>query len=69
MGPHACARHHTHELQPLVLLLLITHLCCRWRWRDDDLSAPDMSNIIKIHNNNNEQAWQEILKWEAMHAR
>ncbi|XP_003976893.1 cytochrome c-type heme lyase [Takifugu rubripes] len=40
-----------------------------WRWRDDDLSAPDMSNIIKIHNNNNEQAWQEILKWEAMHAR
>lgn len=28
-----------------------------------------MSNIIKIHNSNNEQAWQEILKWEAMHAR
>lgn len=49
--------------------MLITRLCCRWRWRDDDLTAPDMSNIIKIHNNNNEQAWQEILKWEAMHAR
>lgn len=44
-------------------------VCCRWRWRDDDLTAPDMTNIIKIHNNNNEQAWQEILKWEAMHAR
>ncbi len=43
-------------------------LCCRWRWRDDDLSAQDMTNIIKIHNTNNEQAWQEILKWEAMHA-
>ncbi|XP_024117533.1 cytochrome c-type heme lyase isoform X1 [Oryzias melastigma] len=39
-----------------------------WRWRDEDLAAPDMTNIIKIHNKNNEQAWQEILKWEAMHA-
>lgn len=43
-------------------------LCCRWRWREDDLAAEDMTNIIKIHNKNNEQAWQEILKWEAMHA-
>lgn len=43
-------------------------LCRRWRWRDDELAADDMSNIIKIHNKNNEQAWQEILKWEAMHA-
>lgn len=43
-------------------------LCCRWRWRDDDLSKGDMTNIIKIHNQNNEQAWQEILKWEALHA-
>ncbi|XP_054607367.1 holocytochrome c-type synthase [Nothobranchius furzeri] len=39
-----------------------------WRWRDDDLAAQDMTNIIKIHNQNNEQAWQEILKWEALHA-
>ncbi|TNN39588.1 Proteasome subunit beta type-4 [Liparis tanakae] len=39
-----------------------------WRWREDDLGAQDMSNIIKIHNTNNEQAWQEILKWEALHA-
>uniref|UniRef100_A0A3B4FE32 Holocytochrome c-type synthase n=1 Tax=Pundamilia nyererei TaxID=303518 RepID=A0A3B4FE32_9CICH len=37
-----------------------------WRWRDDDLSKGDMTNIIKIHNQNNEQAWQEILKWEAL---
>ncbi|PWA27979.1 hypothetical protein CCH79_00017535, partial [Gambusia affinis] len=40
----------------------------RWRWRDDDLAPQDMTNIIKIHNQNNEQAWQEILKWEALHA-
>uniref|UniRef100_A0A3Q2P9P8 Holocytochrome c-type synthase n=1 Tax=Fundulus heteroclitus TaxID=8078 RepID=A0A3Q2P9P8_FUNHE len=39
-----------------------------WRWRDDDLAPHDMTNIIKIHNQNNEQAWQEILKWEALHA-
>ncbi|KAJ8278001.1 hypothetical protein GJAV_G00082660 [Gymnothorax javanicus] len=40
-----------------------------WRWKDDDLAPEDMSNIIKIHNQNNEQAWQEILKWEALHAK
>lgn len=28
-----------------------------------------MDHIIKIHNANNEQAWQEVLKWEALHAR
>ncbi|XP_066539232.1 holocytochrome c-type synthase [Hoplias malabaricus] len=39
-----------------------------WRWKDDELSQPDMTNIIKIHNRNNEQAWEEILKWEAQHA-
>merc|ERR1711872_758747 len=27
-----------------------------------------MSNIIKIHNRNNEDAWQEVLKWEALRA-
>lgn len=48
--------------------LIIFALSCRWRWRDDDLAADDMTNIIKIHNKNNEQAWHEILKWEAMHA-
>ncbi|CAB1441403.1 unnamed protein product [Pleuronectes platessa] len=39
-----------------------------WRWREDDLAPVDMNNIIKIHNRNNEQAWEEILRWEAMHA-
>ncbi|KAG5847378.1 cytochrome c-type heme lyase-like isoform X1 [Anguilla anguilla] len=40
-----------------------------WRWKEDDLAPTDMTNIIKIHNQNNEQAWQEILKWEALHAK
>lgn len=39
-----------------------------WRWKDEDLTQDDMKNIIKIHNRNNEQAWEEIMKWEAMHA-
>lgn len=55
-----------------------------WNWKDhiegkdpqyegkkgDDAKfhGKDMSNIIKIHNANNETAWQEILKWEgALH--
>lgn len=38
-----------------------------WRWEKDDLKPNDMENIIKIHNANNEQAWQEVLKWEALH--
>lgn len=40
-----------------------------WRWQKDDLAPKDMDDIIKIHNANNEQAWQEVLKWEALHAR
>lgn len=39
-----------------------------WRWKNDDLSPKDMDDIIKIHNANNEQAWMEVLKWEALHA-
>lgn len=38
-----------------------------WRWKDDDIKAEDMDHIIKIHNINNEDAWREVLKWEAMH--
>ncbi|KAK4876344.1 hypothetical protein RN001_012766 [Aquatica leii] len=34
---------------------------------DDQLSQRDMDHIIKIHNANNEQAWKEVLKWEALH--
>jgi cytochrome c heme-lyase len=38
-----------------------------WRWKEDTLSPNDMEHIIRIHNVNNEQAWNEILKWEARH--
>lgn len=40
-----------------------------WRWKKDDLKPHDMDHIIKLHNANNEQAWREVLKWEAMHAK
>lgn len=40
-----------------------------WRWKKEDINQKDMGDIIKIHNANNEQAWQEVLKWEALHAR
>lgn len=40
-----------------------------WRWREADLRPQDMAHIIRIHNANNEMAWQEVLKWEALHAR
>jgi len=39
-----------------------------WQWGPDDIKSNDMDHIIKIHNANNESAWQEVLKWEAMHA-
>jgi len=37
-----------------------------WRFGPDDIKQEDMSHIIKIHNANNEAAWQEVLKWEAL---
>jgi cytochrome c heme-lyase len=40
-----------------------------WVWQKDDIKQKDMADIIKIHNANNEQAWQEVLKWEALHAK
>lgn len=39
-----------------------------WKWQQDEVQENDMANIIRIHNANNESAWQEILKWEALHA-
>jgi cytochrome c heme-lyase len=39
-----------------------------WKWKDDDVSADTMKHIIRIHNVNNEAAWREVLKWEALHA-
>ncbi|CAF2393281.1 unnamed protein product [Rotaria sp. Silwood2] len=39
-----------------------------WRWQDDELTPVDMENIVRMHNINNELAWLEVLKWEALHA-
>jgi len=38
-----------------------------WQWGPEDINAKDMEQIIKIHNANNEKAWEEVLKWERMH--
>lgn len=38
-----------------------------WKWKKEDIQQKDMNDIIKIHNANNEEAWQEVLKWEALH--
>ena len=40
-----------------------------WNWKETDkdgekIQQRDMDNIIKIHNINNERAWEEVLKWE-----
>ncbi|KAF7493511.1 Cytochrome c-type heme lyase [Sarcoptes scabiei] len=46
-----------------------------WKWREavegqdesidkEKFTSKDMTNIIKIHNFNNEMAWKEVLKWE-----
>lgn len=45
-----------------------------WNWKsetqDDKFKGKDMSEIIKIHNANNEAAWEELLKWErVLHAK
>jgi len=39
-----------------------------WQWKEGDIEQKDMNAIINIHNANNEQAWREVLKWEALHA-
>lgn len=37
---------------------------------DSKFHGKDMSEIIKIHNANNESAWKEVLKWErALHSK
>ena len=39
-----------------------------WKYSQEELKPEDLKHIITIHNRNNEDAWQEILKWEALHA-
>lgn len=41
----------------------------RWRWKEDEPEEDDIKNIVTIHNANNEQAWQEVLKWEMFHCK
>jgi len=45
-----------------------------WNWKEaveskDGFAPKDMNDIIRIHNINNEQAWQEVLKWELLHCK
>jgi len=40
-----------------------------WKFSEEQLKPEDMQHIITIHNKNNEDAWNEILKWEALHAK
>ena len=40
-----------------------------WKYSEEELKPEDMRHIITIHNKNNEDAWQEVLKWEALHAK
>lgn len=46
-----------------------------WNWKEqvgavDPFKGKDMTEIIKIHNANNESAWMEVLKWErALHGK
>lgn len=51
---------------------LLVYLCGLlhqgWHWKDGDTQREDLAHIIAIHNKNNEEAWQEVLKWELMHA-
>jgi len=58
----------THWVYPSQQMFWNAMLRKGWRWKEDDLKPKDMEDIIKIHNANNEQAWQEVLKWEALHA-
>ncbi|KAG8236946.1 hypothetical protein J437_LFUL016708 [Ladona fulva] len=57
------------DINPLNMMFWNAMLRKGWRWKEEDINPKDMDHIIKIHNANNEMAWQEVLKWEALHAR
>ena len=60
----------THTHTEAISISAHTHTCMQgWKWKEWDLTPEDMKHIIDIHNRNNEEAWQEVLKWEAMHAK
>ncbi len=33
------------------------------------MQRDDMKHIISLHNRNNEEAWREVLRWEALHGK
>eukprot|EP00127_Corallochytrium_limacisporum_P005026 Clim_evm22s197 gene=Clim_evmTU22s197 len=40
-----------------------------WKHEDNpEMVREDMTEVIRVHNANNEYAWREVLKWEALHA-
>lgn len=67
--PKATGDKDEHWVYPSPQMFWNAMLRKGWRWKDDEVSQNDMDHIIKIHNVNNELAWQEILKWEALHAK
>ncbi|GAB6022174.1 hypothetical protein CHUAL_006311 [Chamberlinius hualienensis] len=38
-----------------------------WRWEEAQVKQLDVAGMILVHNCNNEMAWREVLKWEALH--
>ena len=41
-----------------------------WKWQEESHLNPNvMNHIISMHNELNENAWQKVLKWEALHSR
>jgi len=41
-----------------------------WRFNEEEVPRPAVVDaIITMHNQNNEEVWAEILKWEHLHAR
>ncbi|XP_071494998.1 holocytochrome c-type synthase-like [Diadema antillarum] len=67
--PKAHAKEGENWVYPSAQMFWNAMLRKGWRWQPDEIEQEDMNNIIRIHNANNEQAWQEVLKWEALHAK
>lgn len=39
-----------------------------WDWKkEEEINPATMTEIISIHNKNNEKAWHEVLAWESLH--
>lgn len=65
-----CSERWSYERATPSVLAHLSPPCLQgWHWGGLDLKPEDMRHIVAIHNRNNEEAWQEVLKWELMHAR